>query len=223
MSKRWWGAIAMVLCTASAAPAAATASAATRAPSPPAREWRFRVFLDEKPIGEQIFRLTEDGSRSRVSIEADLEVKIFFLSAYSYRHRNEEVWEGDCLRSMTSQTDDNGTPFRVNGILEADGFVVQTATAHSTLPACVHSFAYWSLEDLRVPNLLNSQTGEYQAVSMHELGEEQRPFRGQTTSARGFALEGPGLRIDLWYAADNEWIALDSKTKSGRMLHYVRE
>jgi hypothetical protein len=77
------------------------------AAAPPARaieprEWSFEVFLEEKPIGRQVFRLSEEAGEKRVSIRAELDVKILFFTAYSYRHTNEELWRDGCLRRIDS-------------------------------------------------------------------------------------------------------------------------
>ncbi len=187
-------------------------------------EWRFRVLLEGDPIGHQSFRLTQDGSLERMTIEASMDVKIFFLTVYTYRHSNNEAWEGGCLTSIESDTDDNGTQFRIRGKRESGDFLVDTGSGRTQLPRCVHSFAYWDPEKLRQSSLLNSQTGEYESVKLLELGEELVESRGSEYRARRIALEGTALRIDLWYSSlDNDWLALESRSKSGRMIRYVRE
>jgi len=188
----------------------------------PAREWRFKVFLEDSPIGEQTFRVTEEGPRSIVRIEASLDVKILFFTAYSYRHENEEVWEDGCLTSIRTKTDDNGEPFRVSGSRSGEAFLVETADGTESLPGCVHSFAYWNLDRLRNPRLLNSQTGKYEPVSVREIGQETLRYRGSDVRARRYALESAEFRIDLWYSEENEWLALES-LRGGRTLRYVRE
>jgi hypothetical protein len=187
-------------------------------------EWRFKVLLDGSPIGQQTFRLVQDGARQRITTEASMDVKILFVTVYSYRHRNVETWEDGCLAGIDSDTDDNGTPFEVHGKREGDAFVVTSGTMRAALPACVHTFAYWEPAKLEQSNLLNSQTGEYQAVRFLELGEETVRSRDREQRARHLALEGPQLRIDLWYAvSDGNWLALESKSKSGRTIRYERE
>lgn len=198
-------------------------------PAPPVRaaaptdEWRFNVLLDGSPIGTQTFRREREGERSRITIEASFDVKIFFVTAYTYRHRNEEVWEGDCLHSMNSTTDDNGKPFRVEASATPEGFFVKNAKGRQKLDGCIDSFAYWDPEELKASHLLNSQTGDYEAVQLLELGEEAVKFRGRETRARRIALTGDKLRIDLWYTDQDDWIALESTTTSGRKLYYQRQ
>lgn len=199
------------------------APAAALADTPKEREWRFQVLLDGSPIGSQVFRETRDGQSSRVSIEASFDVKLLFFTAYSYRHRNEETWEGGCLKSMKSTTDDNGKAFRVDARPAGDGLVVETLEGREELPGCIDSFAYWNPAELRSPRLLNSQTGKWEEVTLRELGEETVPYKGQPTRARRVAIVGKDLDISLWYAGDDDWIALESTLASGRKLYYARQ
>lgn len=185
------------------------------------REWRFDVFLGDRPIGTQVFEVTEEGARERVRTQASFDVNILFVNAYSYRHRNEEVWERGCLASIDSTTDDNGKPYRLKGASASNGFAVETQASRATLPACVRTFAYWNPEYLNAHRLLNAQTGEYEDVTLRALGDETLQVRGERRSARRYALEGSTLRIDLWYSPDNDWLALESK-KGGRTIRYVR-
>jgi hypothetical protein len=185
------------------------------------REWRFDVFLGDKAIGTQVYRVTAEGPRERVRTEAAFDVNFLFVNAYSYRHRDEEVWERGCLASIESTTDDNGKPYRLTGTSASDGFAIQTQASRATLPDCVRTFAYWNPEYLKAQRLLNAQTGEYENVTLRPLGEETVEVRGERRPARRYALVGPTMRIDLWYSPDNDWLALESK-KGSRTIRYVR-
>ncbi len=210
--------IAAALLAALFATAAAPATASTE------RELRFRVLLDDSPIGSQVFRVRDDGERESVSIEASMDVKILFLTAYSYRHRNEELWAGDCLEAIDSSTDDNGEKLVVSGKPAADGFLVERTDGRENLPACVRSFSYWAPDRLRAGRLLNSQTGKLETIRLRELGEATIVDRGREVRARHVALDGEKLHIELWYeVGSQEWLALESPTNSGRVLRYVRE
>jgi hypothetical protein len=198
---------------------------ATVSASPAAepREWRFKVFLEDRPIGEQVFRLSEEGGRVRLLTEASFDVKVLFFTAYTYRHRNEEIWRNGCLERIESTTDDNGERFRLLGQAGSDGFIVETAKFNTTLPSCVRSFAYWNVDYLKAPKLLNSQTGEYEAVNVRALGEEVLEVNGTSLRALRYSIEGHRLHIDLWYSLEDDWLALESASKGGRKLRYVRE
>lgn len=183
------------------------------------REWRFRVLLDGSKVGTHTFRVTERGGDRRVESDAIFTVKFLFINAYTYAHEARERWQGDCLAELDARTDDNGKRMAVRGASNGAKFEVQVPRG-AQLPACVMSFAYWNPAMLEQPRLLNVQTGELTDVRIEPLGEETVRVRGAATNARRYAVHAPKFRIDLWYAAGENWVQLESRTESGRMLRY---
>lgn len=193
----------------------ATAAAST------GQEWNFRVLLDEREVGSHRFRVSDGGGERRVESDARFTVKFLFIDAYTYMHQARERWQGDCLTAIESRTDDNGRQLAVRGTRTAGRFEVAADKATAELPACVMSFAYWNPAMLRQARLLNAQTGEFVAVRVEPLGKEALTVRGQPVTAHRYALHAPEFRIDVWYAADRDWVQLESSTASGRRLRYL--
>jgi hypothetical protein len=185
------------------------------------QEWRFRVLLDGRPVGEHVFRVEERAGERHIDSDARFTVKFLFVDAYTYRHQARERWQGECLLALDAHTDDNGRRQAVAGRRAGGGFTIAVGDAQARLPDCVMSFAYWNPALLRQPRLLNVQTGELQDVRVDALGEESIPVRGVTQTARRYALHAPDFRIDLWYAADRDWVQLESRTSGGRLLRYL--
>jgi hypothetical protein len=184
------------------------------------KEWRFEVFLDDSKIGQHSFRTKQQGNERVIESEADFNVKFLFFNAYRYDHRNVETWEGDCLTSIDSSTDDNGESYTVNGERRGQRFVLETHQERKVLPGCLMTFAYWNPEILDESRLLNSQTGEYLPVRTRELGEDSLKISGQTVQAERYRIEANGLSIDLWYSKQGEWLSLQSMTESGKTISY---
>lgn len=184
------------------------------------REWQFRVLLDGDEIGYHRFELSQQDGLFRLRSEAEFKVRFLFFDAYSYRHVNEEIWRDDCLQRIDARTRVNGDAIEVRGERGEEGFVVATREQEQVLAECVMSFAYWNPEFLDQERLLNSQTGEYQPVSIQPVGEEQLRIRGEMVEAIRYSLDADKLDMDLWYTPDRQWLALESETKSGRMLRY---
>lgn len=185
------------------------------------REWRFEAFLGDRSIGEHDFMLRENSGGTReLETNARFDVKVLFIDAYSYRHDNVELWQGDCLQSIRSRTDDNGDELTVDGARESAGFVVRTNAGTKTLPACVMSFAYWNPKILQQTQLLNPQTGDFVDVMVTPEGEESLRIGDKDLPARRYRLESRNMTIWLWYSRQDDWLGLRSTTKSGRMLDY---
>jgi hypothetical protein len=185
-------------------------------------EYRFEVFLNDSKVGHQTFTLTEQGEQKVIEIRADLKVKILFVPVYSYHHENVEVWEDNCLRRMSSKTDDNGSPFAVQGVAVGDSFEVTTARGTNALPGCVMSFAYWDKGFLKQPKLLNPQTGEYVAIAVTDLADDRVSVAGRDFPAHCHLLAAENSKIKLCYSQDGDWLALESMRPDGGILRYVR-
>ncbi|HSG65691.1 MAG TPA: DUF6134 family protein [Gammaproteobacteria bacterium] len=184
------------------------------------REWRFRVYLDDKEIGYHAFELSEIDQRRRIEIEAQFEYKLLFVKLFEYSHRNTEIWSGDCLSRIEATTEANGNPLRVRGGLADDTFVVEGTTGRTELPACVMTFAYWNPDFLRQRQLLDPQTGELLEIEVSAPERVEIEVRGAKQAAWRYRLEVQNLGIELWYSAQREWLALEAEAVGGRKLRY---
>lgn len=195
------------------APALATANTG--------REWNFTVLLDEREIGNHRFYVNEHDGQHRVESDARFTVKFLFFDAYSYVHEARERWNGNCLETIESRTDDNGERLAVRGVRRDGRFEVMASDGRTALPPCIMSFAYWNPAMLDQSRLLNAQTGELTAVRIEPLGEEAVMVRDTSVRARRYALHASKFRIDVWYASGDEWVQLESRTDGGRLLRYL--
>ncbi len=210
----------LVLLAVCAGPFALSATSATETRSATVQEWDFRVLLDDNEIGYHRFRLEENGDQRYVESDAQFDVKFLFFTAYRYRHSHRERWQGGCLASIATETDTNGEMVSVTGEQSDETFVVQTNTGIDELPRCVMTFAYWDRKILDQSKLLNVQTGELVDVAIEIQDAETLQVRGEERLAQRYRILSDGIRIDIWYAPDGEWLALESPAEGGRMLRY---
>jgi hypothetical protein len=196
------------------------AACATTASASQSREWSFRVLLDGKDVGNQHFILTDEGERKRLETRAEFKIKFLFATVYRYMHSNVETWEGDCLAEIESSTNANGTPYSVKGQQRNGFFEIVGDGQADKLPECISSFAYWDPSFLERSWLLNTQNGEYLEVEVSEAEPGYRTVRGEKVPAIKYRLAAGELDLELWYSADNEWLALESRTAGDRILTY---
>ncbi len=186
------------------------------------RSWRFDVLLDGKEIGYHEFQVRDDGREQILETEASFDVKFLFINAFRYRHRNTETWSDGCLSQIDATTDSNGKLLTVNG-RRADGrFAVRWTDGESTLPVCVQSFAYWNPGILNATSLLNTQTGEYEDVSIRFESRDAVRVDDRLVDALRYRLSTKGGDITLWYSDDDQplWLALEAPAKGGRTIRY---
>jgi len=184
------------------------------------REWRFEVFLDDKPIGFHTFRLSDSGATRELRGEARFSVKLLGFTIYDYAHRNLELWRHDCLQHIDASTDDNGEDFHVRGAIEGEQLVLENSTGNSILPGCVMTFAYWNPAILSQQRLLNAQTGEYLDVSIQQLDEKPLQLQGRAVPALHYRIRTGESNIELWYSSDGDWLALSTATSGGELRYH---
>jgi len=185
-----------------------------------AQSWDFAVKLYGDKIGYHRFELIEEGQQRRLRSEARFDVRFLFINAFKYRHSATEIWSDGCLREIETRTQTNGKKLAVSGATKDDRLVIDAGTEKSELSNCVMTFAYWNPEFLRQPRLLNTQSGEYLDVEVEELGREPITVRGLNVDASVYRLTAKKLELKLWYSSDDEWLALESVAKGGRIIRY---
>ena len=161
----------------------------------------FDVWLDDRPIGSHSFEMTGNGDETRVVSLANYEVKVLFVKVYEYSHRADEVWRGDCLVGLASETDDNGKPFSVDMSSEMLG------------ESCQSTFAYWDRDKISKPVLMNAQTGKEIETELLLVGEE---VYADTPSVRYDLQAGELGDISIWYRkGDSRWLGIEMPGENG--------
>lgn len=182
----------------------------------------FEVTLDGRPIGTHRFTLGGPPQARTVRSEADFTVKLLGLTVYRYLHRADGTWRGDCLDTLDAQTDDDGKASRVQARATGDTLQVNGPAGALQLPGCVMDYAYWHPAMRQQTQLLNVQTGRYDAVRIRRMDGATLDVRGQPQRAERWRIEGPEQPLDVWYTPGGEWIGLDSTVGGGRQLRYRR-
>ena len=187
--------------------------------------WRFRVLLDDKPIGYHDFVVRRTGEGEYVEIDARFDVSFLRIPVYSYRHTNSETWRDGCLQQLTSRTDDNGETMSVNAHREQGRVVIETTQqVRAVEAACVHSFAYWNRGIVDEDVLLNAQTGEMVPVDIVKVEPTPSAERFDRSGLDAYRIDSRDgkVRIEVGYARDSgRWTYLESTLDNGRVLRYL--
>ncbi len=193
---------------------------ACAAPSSP-KVWDFQVRLDDKPIGYHRFTVQTEGNQRQVSNTARFAVKVLGLTVYRYAIDTEERWQGDCLTSMRSRTDDDGELIDMQATRAGTTYQLRNKAGTRSVDGCLTGYAYWLPDVLaRQTRLLNPQSGEIDAVSLSPNGVGTIEVGGQKVSARKLRLAAPPGAFDVWVSEQGDWLGLDAKVRGGRQLSY---
>ena len=84
----------------------------------------FDIVRNGQPIGTHIYRFDEQNGRTEVRIKTDIDFRLLFIPVYRFEHESVEVWQGDRLTSLESDTNENGTPVKLRVYREEDSLMV---------------------------------------------------------------------------------------------------
>ena len=192
------------------------AASLAQAAGPATRVYAFQALLDGKPIGGHRFTVETDGDTRLVSSEADFKVTLLGFTAYRYHHHAQEQWAGDCLASLTSNTDDDGKPATVRLARSGDVNEIATTSGHGSVPGCLMTYAYWNPAMRAQARLLNPQTGKVDAVRIERVGAGRVAVHGVDVDAVDWRITGGESPVDVWVSSEGEWVGLDSVVGKGR-------
>ena len=186
-----------------------------------AEVWEFDAVLNDKVIGQHTFIYEDEKTIS----DANFKFKYLFMD-FIYQHKSSETWQGNCLKTISSKTDDDGDMYDVSGYMEVNQFMVTTNNKTSELPLCVMTFAYGNPKILDQKKLMNSQNGEYLDVDIQFLREENHMVKGKDILTDLWQIEAKGddgeLLVHIWYDKNMNWVSLKSQTPIGDMQYKLK-
>lgn len=188
----------------------------------------FKVWIDRWQVGMHVVTLSEEDTGLVAVTNVNMGFKVVFVKVFDYEHEARETWKNGCLQRLDSNTLVNREAFFVTAQLstpDSTEFVIEATQpdrdiATKTVTECGGSFAYWDLEKLQRPKLINTQTGKTTEVQLEKQGTSRVPKTDRMANA--YVLRNDAADIRLWYSNNNEWLGLQTITR-GRELTYVRE
>lgn len=148
------------------------------------------------------------GETLTVNVAVDLAYDIGPVTVFRYTHRAVEHWKGDQVVSVESQTDDDGEDYKVSGVRDGSGLVVQaTGLASYVAPTSALPATHWNRNQLAGP-WINTQDGKLLQPKVADVGVETiATADGRTLDARRYRMTGDAA-LDIWYHDTMGWAGL---------------
>jgi len=182
----------------------------------------FAVIREGSRIGTHRLVFGGDPDNLTVRIKVDLSVGLGPITLFRYRHRAVETWRGGQVFSIDSETDADGTPYKMSALRGSDGLVVEASKAaryiapDNALPA-----THWNRRMLDGP-MINTQDGRLMRPKVTELGPEPIPTAaGAAIRADRFSLSGDAT-LDTWYDDGPNWAGIRFLAGDRSQIRYVR-
>ncbi|MDH3966220.1 MAG: DUF6134 family protein [Rhodospirillales bacterium] len=192
-----------------------------RAALPGAEQIVFEVFRNGAPLGHHKVVFRREAGDLHVEIDIRLEVKLFFIAVFQYRHRNHEVWRDGRLVAIDTETDDDGEAFWLSGRATEDGLAIEGSSGSFLAPADVMPTSYWNPQTVERARLLDTQRGRLIEVAIAQADIEEIEVAGRPVDARRYKVTGD-LTLDLWYTASGEWAKTSFQARGAEVV-YARQ
>ncbi len=170
--------------------------------APPPQEVRvFRVNVDQKAAGEYRMTIRQDGDTATLTAQADVKVRVLLIS-YVYTFRGSEVWKGDRLTRLDTNTVDDGKRFNVTAWAEGTGLKLRANGQERVTSPELWVSTYWRLPAAKFRNqnvpLIDADTGKDINGQLRFVAMENTPVAGQTVQCAHWRVTGD-KPVDLWY------------------------
>jgi len=168
----------------------------------------YKILKDGDPIGQEVVTIHEDGPTKRVEVATQTEVNLLFFS-FTYDHKRTELWDGDALVSVTSVTDDDGTPHRFDLKQAGTGFSGIVDGQQAAIEGPAFPLSLWTKKVIDYKNLFGVIDAAPYAVETSQQSDGS------------YAMEGDVTRL-LWYGDDDVLNRVSFKRK-GYDIEFVRQ
>ena len=181
----------------------------------------FAVQRSGKVLGSHNLSFRRSGDVLTVDVLVELAYKVGPVTLFHYNLHVTERWAGGEVVAMDSQTNDNGTKYRVSARREGGALMVEgNAVTRYAAPANALPATHWNRHELDGP-WINPQDGKILRPATAARGMESVPTANGTMRARRYALSG-AVKMDLWYDEEGVRSGL-AFVKSGAEVRYLRK
>ena len=177
--------------------------------------------MDGKLIGEHTFQLKEEEKFHQLTSNANFKVTLLSIPVYKYKHISQELWNKNCLHSISAVTQDGGDEYKVLGKFDTNTFRLIEPAKEAFSAECPMTFSYWNPLMLKQSKLLNVQMGDYVEVEIKSLGKKIIKVRNENLEADSYQLTAPKINIQIWYKDNKEWVKLESITPDDHHISYI--
>lgn len=179
----------------------------------------FDVLRNGRRVGEAITEFRRDGALLAVHSRMALDIHVLFVPVYRFRYDSRARWCGDRLASLATRVDDDGTPFALDARAVDDALLVESSAGHLRAPPGLLPTDHWNARVLEHEAVLNTLTGQVNAVTIGPCAEPSPLVTAAAPAARCHAYRGD-LEAEVYYDPDGRWVGLAFAGRDGSDIVY---
>jgi len=191
---------------------------------PQDNEIQFQILRNGNPFGDHTIKFSKTADdKTKVDIHINMSVTAGPISFFEYNHNNTEIWDGNRLVSLSSETNDDGDQYFVNAKWKDSILDIQSSSKNQKLLSPIFSTSYWNFNTVNQSRLLNSQKGTLDTIEIIGKIQDNIKINKINYLTNRYTLRINGDReIKIWYdITTKEWMGLDF-TIQGQHISYKR-
>jgi hypothetical protein len=179
----------------------------------------FDIIRHGETIGDHFLVFTRRGGLTEVRIDISVKVTVFSLTAYRFEQHGTETWDGNQLKMLSIDSDDNGDKTTVT-VEPTHGKLRTTVNGKTTLLPEMPLATLWRAVPPATRLVLDPTDGSPTNISTSDAGWETITIRGKPVRARHWVWGGE-LQRDLWYDTTDTLVQVRVKGDDGSEVTYV--
>ena len=187
---------------------------------PDSGEIVFQILRNGSDFGKHSVVFDEREQETRVQIDINMKYALGPVAFFRYEHSNEEVWKGDRIVSLSSQTYDDGDDYSVQASW-GNVLSVDTNGKRYEAPKGLLTTSYWNPATLKSDQLLNTQKGQVEDIEVTYLGRKNFETAVEALKADHYKVQSK-VPIEVWYdSKTKQWVGLKFSVR-GSDIEYKR-
>jgi len=189
-------------------------------PIPKNGEVKFDVIRKNKVIGSQEITFVNNNDVLLVETKIDIEVKVLFVSAYTFTHQSTETWINGNFTKIVAHSDfEDEREYFIEGQDNNDLFLASGMDGKLELDKNILPSNFWNIDILKQKEIFDTQKGIARTIDVEDLGYEEIRINKKNIKCSKFIFnassnpkdKGPFPEYTLWYNENDELMKFQFK------------
>ena len=182
-------------------------------PIPKSKKATYDVLRKNKIIGTHEILFSENNGNLIIKTNIDVEVKILFLTAYTFFHESKETWKDGNFKKIEAYSDfEDEREYFIKGEVKDDFLFASGMDGKLKLDKNLIPSNFWNLDVMYQNEIFDTQKGIVRKLDVKEVGEEEIIINNNKIDCTKFILNATRHPKDkelfpeykLWYSKDKE-------------------
>ncbi|SCA56559.1 conserved exported hypothetical protein [Candidatus Terasakiella magnetica] len=180
----------------------------------------FDVVREGEVVGEHITRFQQVDDELRVSSNMNIDIFILFLPVYSFDYRTTEKWVEGKLVSLDVNVVDGSDHLSFKAQRKDAALEIQLKDRIAEINKPVFTTNHWNANVVKDNQVLNTLTGNLNAVTITPKGEEEIIVSNGSLNAQRYDYSGDLEDTSVWYDEMGRWVKLRFLASDGSTIEY---